>query len=40
MLIVSAATDKLALQAAGNSSVMVMLYGIVMGTMLYMEKCH
>lgn len=31
MLIVSAATDKLALQAAGNSSVMVMLYGIVMG---------
>lgn len=31
MLIVSAATDKLALQAAANSSVMVMLYGIVMG---------
>lgn len=31
MLIVSAATDKLALQAAGNSSVMVMLYGIIMG---------
>ena len=31
MLIVAAATDKLALQTAGNSSVMVMLYGIVMG---------
>ena len=31
MLIVAAATDKLALQTSGNSSVMVMLYGIVMG---------
>lgn len=31
MLIVAAATDKLALQTAGNSVVMVMLYGIVMG---------
>lgn len=32
MLVVSAATDKLAMQTAGNNStVMVMLYGIVMG---------
>ena len=31
MLIVAAATDKLALQTSGNSVVMVMLYGIVMG---------
>ena len=31
MLIVAAATDKLALQTSGNSVVMVMLYGIIMG---------
>lgn len=31
MLVVSAATDKLALQTSSNSAVMVMLYGIVMG---------
>ncbi|MBC5995140.1 glucuronide permease [Romboutsia ilealis] len=31
MLIVAASTDKLALQTANNSVVMVMLYGIVMG---------
>lgn len=31
MLVVSAATDKLALQVSTNSVVMVMLYGIVMG---------
>ncbi len=31
MLVVSAATDKLAMQAGNNSTVMVMLYGIVMG---------
>ena len=31
MLVVSAATDKLAIQAGNNSTVMVMLYGIVMG---------
>lgn len=31
MLVVSAATDKLAMQTATNSSVMVMLFGIVMG---------
>ncbi len=31
MLMVAAATDKLALNTSGNSAVMVMLYGIVMG---------
>ncbi len=31
MLIVAAATDKLALNTSGNSVVMVMLYGIIMG---------
>ena len=31
MLTIAAATDKLALQTSSNSSVMIMLYGIVMG---------
>lgn len=31
MLTVAAATNKLASQTSGNTTVMVMLYGIVMG---------